>query len=89
VKWKRQLGWRASQPLTLEYLCVAQLSASMQFKVGPHVSIEMLQKAQEFRMSMARLALRDDPALDDVERREEGGRAVVLTRCKSMNRALS
>ena len=51
------------------------VSDQVQFKVGRNVSIEMLQKAQEFLVAMARLALGDDPPVDDVERREERGSA--------------
>src|SRR5450432_1125113 len=53
------------------------VSDQVQFKVGRNISIEMLQKAQEFLMAMARLALGDDPAVDNVERREERGSAVA------------
>src|SRR5271167_2783612 len=53
------------------------VSDQVQFKVGRNVSIEMLQKAQEFLMAMARLALGDDSPVDDVERREERRSAVA------------
>ena len=50
----------------------------VQFKIGRHISIEMFQKAQEFLVAMARLALGDDPAVDDVQCREERGSAVTI-----------
>jgi hypothetical protein len=49
----------------------------VQFEVARDVSIEMFQKAQEFLVTMARLALGDDPAVDDVQCREERGSAVA------------
>ena len=54
------------------------VSDQVQFKIGRNVSLEMLQKAQEFLMAMARLILGDNPAVDDVQGREECGSAVAI-----------
>src|ERR1700731_2914228 len=54
------------------------VSDQVEFKIGRNVSLEMLQKAQEFLMAMARLALGDNPAVDDVQGREECGSAVAI-----------
>jgi hypothetical protein len=43
----------------------------VQFKSGRHIRLETLQKAQEFLVAMARLALGDDPAGDNVQCREQ------------------
>jgi hypothetical protein len=53
------------------------VSDQVQFKLGRNISVEMLQKAQEFLMAMAWLALGDDPPVDDIERREERRGAVA------------
>ena len=57
----------------------------VQFKIGRHISIEMFQKAQEFLVAMARLALGDDPAVDDVQCREERGSAVTIVIVREMS----
>ena len=44
---------------------------------GRHRGLDPVQKAEEFLVAMARHALADDRAVENVERREQGGRAIA------------
>ena len=50
----------------------------MQLPPGWGLAIDLVEKADEFLMPVARHALADDPALQHVERGEQGRRAVPL-----------
>jgi len=45
---------------------------------GRNVALEAVEKAQEFLVPVALHALADDRAVENVERREQGGRAVIV-----------
>ena len=44
---------------------------------GRHGSLNAVQKADEFLVAMARHAVADDGAVEDIERREQRGRAIA------------
>ena len=50
----------------------------MDVEIGRDVAVEMIKKGEELLMPMARLALRDDRAVEHVERGEQGGGAVSI-----------
>ncbi len=55
----------------------AVVSDEMERQVVRGIVIQMFEKAQEFLMAMAGLALRNYPTRDDIECREQGGGAVA------------
>ena len=79
VKWKWNLGCRSSQARHLGvFVCGVVVDDQVQLPPGRGLAIDLVEKADEFLMPVARHALADGAALQHVERGEQCGRAMAL-----------
>ena len=77
VKWKVQRGCRVSQARTLGCLWAVVVEDGVDQLAGRHRAFTGIEEADELLVAVPRHALADDAAVEDVQRREQGRRAVA------------